>query len=62
MTQADDYDPTIKDIADDFLTAVANGIIAANPALRLHMTENAETGELMDDESSYKPLRVRAAP
>ena len=62
LTQADDYDPTIKDIADDFLTAVANGIIAANPALRLHMTENAETGELMDDESSYKPLRVRAAP
>lgn len=61
VTQADDYDPSIKDIADDILTAIANGIISANPALMLEMTENA-TGELSHNEDEYKPLRLRAAP
>jgi hypothetical protein len=51
-----------KDISDDFLTAIANGIIAENPALRLNLIEDPETGMLIDDERDYKPLRVRAAP
>jgi len=62
VAQADDYDPAVKDIADDYLTAIANGIIAQNPALRLELIENEETGEFTMDESEYKPLRVRASP
>lgn len=62
ISEADDYDPQVKDIADDYLTAIANGIISLNPALRLELTEDPETGMLVDDESDYKPIRVRAAP
>jgi len=63
VTEADDYDPAIKDIADDYLTALANGIISGNPALR-HMLGDAslddETPEL--DEEEFRPLRIRGAP
>lgn len=62
ISEMDDYDPQIKDIPDDWLTALANGIIAINPALRSRMTEDPETGQLVNDESEYKPLRVRACP
>lgn len=62
ITEADDYDPSVKDIADDWLTAIANGIISGNPALRSLMTES-ETGDYMlDDESDYKPIKMRACP
>lgn len=64
VTEADDYDPTVKDIADDWLTALANGIISGNPALLAMMAEQgAESlGEYVEDESQYKPIRLRAAP
>lgn len=61
VTQADDYDPSIKKIKDDILTAVANGIISANPALMAIMTES-ETGEPANEEAGYKPIRVRGCP
>lgn len=63
ISQMDDYDPTVKDISDDYLTALANGIISINPALR-HLIGDASSDEAgyEDDESEYKPLRVRAAP
>lgn len=64
ISEADDYDPTVKDIADDWLTMLANGIIAGNPALRMNLLEDSEGGENYDmlDESEYKPLRSRGAP
>ena len=62
VQEADDYDPAVKEIADDYLTALANGIIASNPALRLLMGTDGEEGEVYDDETDYKPLRVRHAP
>lgn len=61
IEQADNYDPTVKDIPDDLLTAVANGIIASNPAMRARLTD--QHGQFLpDDESEYKPLNVRKAP
>jgi len=65
VQEADDYDPQVKDIADDYLTAIANGIIALNPALRLALGGDSEVGnELLEhqDERDYKPLVVRGAP
>lgn len=62
IEQADDYDPAVKNIRDDILTAIANGIICLNPALRRNLTQDPETGALRDDESDYKPLRIRHAP
>lgn len=62
VSQADDYDPTVKDIADDYLTALANGIISANPALMLEFSEDPETGVISMNEDEYKPLRVAGCP
>lgn len=62
LQQADDYAPAVKDIPDDILTAIANGIISYNPALRSHMVEDETTGLMILDESQYKPIRVRASP
>ena len=63
IAEADDYDPQVKDVADDYLTALANGIISANPALRLLMgAEEGDGDTYEEDESDYKPLRVRASP
>lgn len=61
IKQADDYNPAVKEIRDDLLTAVANGIISRNPALYARMSETKE-GLVIDNEDEYKPLRVRAAP
>jgi len=61
LKQADDYDPQTKNIPDDILTAIANGIISYNPALRAAMTD-PETGLIQDDESMYPDLVVRGAP
>lgn len=63
LQQADEYDPAIKDIPDDLLTAVANAIISLNPAIRSQLVED-ELGFLMaqDDESEYKPIRLRGSP
>lgn len=62
ISQADDYDPQVKNIEDDLLTAVANAIISLNPALRSIMVEDP-TGHLMlEDESQYEPLNVTACP
>lgn len=62
LKQADDYDPQVKDISDDILTALANAIISYNPALRTALTD-PETGALLpDDESEYEPLSIRGCP
>jgi hypothetical protein len=61
LQQADDYDPQVKDAADDLLTAIANGIISWNPGIRAALTD-PETGLLVDDESEYEPLTLRGAP
>jgi hypothetical protein len=61
IKQADDYNPAVKEIADDLLTAVANAIISRNPALYQRMA-GADEGRVLDDESQFKPLRLRAAP
>jgi len=50
----------VKDIRDDLLTAAANGIISRNPALYARMSDRE--GIVLDDETEYKPLRIRAAP
>lgn len=62
IEQADDYDPQVAHIKDDILTMIANAIISSNPALKTKMTQDKETGQLVIDESQYKPLRVRHAP
>lgn len=62
LEEGDNYDPQVKDIPDDILTAIANGIIALNPAMRSRLVENKVTGTLMMDESDYSPLHVGMAP
>lgn len=61
LKQGDDYDPQTKDIPDDILTAIANGIISYNPAMRAAMVDE-QTGQLIDDESEYEPLTIGGAP
>lgn len=62
IEQADDYDPETLNAKDDLLTAIANGIISLNPAMKSRMVADPETGTLVLDESEYKPLRIRHAP
>lgn len=63
IQQADDYDPSNKDAKDDLLTAIANGIISLNPALRTRLgTDENGVPRSVEDESMYKPLRLRGAP
>ena len=62
IEQADDYDPEVKNIKDDLLTAIANAIISLNPAMKSRMIEEPETGLMVLDESEYKPLVIRGAP
>ena len=64
IQQADDYNPSVKEIPDDILTAVANAIVVRNPALMMHLTEDKETGEYIDQsENDYKePATVRGCP
>jgi len=62
IEQADDYDPTVENIRDDILTAIANGIISLNPAMRSAMVEEEGTGMLIVDESMYEPIRIGGAP
>ena len=62
LKQADDYDPQIKDIADDILTAIANAIISFNPAMRATMTDPETGAALPDNEDEYEPLTIGGAP
>jgi len=62
IQQADDYDPSVKNIADDLLTAVANGVISLNPAMRSTLVEDDHGYLHPADEDAYKPLVRRAAP
>lgn len=62
LDQADAYDPSVKDAEDDLLTAIANGIISYNPALRSGILTDTETGLIELDESEYAPIVVRGAP
>lgn len=62
ISQADDYDPQNKDVKDDILTAIANGIISANPALRVLAGGEDEMKRLADDEAQYKPIGLRGSP
>lgn len=61
IKQADDYNPAVKDVEDDLLTAVANGIISMNPGLRANMLDG-DTMLALEDESDYKPLRIGGCP
>lgn len=62
IQQADDYDPQVRDIADDLLTAVANAIVECNPALRASMVEDPVSGHLVLDETEYKAIDYRGSP
>lgn len=62
IKQADDFDPAVKDIRDDILTMVANGIIASNPAMRSHLSSKEEGKVLELDESQYEELDYAGAP
>ena len=62
ITQADDYDPNVKDQPDDLLDAISMAIIDQNPALKGTMVEDPETGGVIEDESQYEELTVRGAP
>ena len=62
LTQADEYDPQVKDIPDDLLTAIANGIIASNMALRAGLVDSSEEGIIEMDEREYEPLTIHGAP
>jgi len=62
LQQADDYDPQVKDVKDDILTAIANGIISSNPGLRLMAAGDDDMKRLIEDEAEYKPIRLRGAP
>lgn len=62
ISQADEYDPAVKNISDDLLTAVANAIISLNPAMRTltGVTYEAQLEAL--GEREYEPLSVGGAP
>jgi len=62
IQQADEYDPSVSDIPDDLLTAVANAVISLNPAMRSLLTDDELGFIAMDDERDYKPLVLRGAP
>ena len=62
IQQADEYDPSVSDIPDDLLTAIANAIISLNPAMRSLLTDDELGFIAMDDEREYKPLVLRGAP
>lgn len=65
ITQADDYDPNVKDQPDDLLDAIATGIISYNPALRQASDDDIE-GEYMrirqEEKTDYKALSYSGAP
>lgn len=60
ITQADDYDPGVKDQPDDLLDAIATGITAMNPAIRAMNVLEGEYAKL--DESQYERIEFRGAP
>ncbi len=62
IQQADDYNPSVKDIPDDLLTSVANAIVDQNPALQAMLVENPVTGMLEMDESQYEDLHPGGCP
>jgi hypothetical protein len=59
VTQADDYDPQVKDQPDDLLDSGAIAITAYNPALRRGITLDGEAQRIHDDESEYPRLNFR---
>lgn len=63
ITQADDYDPSVKDQPDDILDMISTAIIAYNPALR-QRSENDIEGEYqrVEEERDYPELEFRGAP
>lgn len=63
ISEADDYDPGQKKIPDDYLTALANGIIAGNPAMRHLLGTEDEMGEVVEEnEDEYEDLEVGGCP
>lgn len=55
IAQADDYDPAVKKIADDLLTAVANAIISSNPGLREALSGNVDSDSLPNENEDDIP-------
>jgi hypothetical protein len=63
VTQADDYDPNVKDQPDDLLDAISTGITAMNPALRSRtLTMDGEFRRVEETESDYELLEFGGAP
>lgn len=62
IEQADDYDPNVKEQADDLLDAISMAIIDQNPALRGSNLEDPETGALIENEEEYEDLIPGGAP
>ena len=63
IQQADDYDPQVKDISDDLLTAVANAIISSNPGIRAAMGGNVDADTLpSEDENDIPDLVFGGSP
>lgn len=62
ITQADDYDPQVKDQKDDLLDAITMAIIDQNIALKQSMVEDPVSHALVEDESGYKQLTFGGAP
>lgn len=59
VTQADDYDPQVKEQPDDLLDAISSGITCYNPALRTGLTLEGDYRRLELDESRYPALNFR---
>lgn len=62
IEQATDYDPQQPAAKDDILTAIANGIVAYNPALKSRLIENPVTKVMEVDESEYETLEAGGCP
>lgn len=65
ISQADDYDPNVKEQPDDLLDAISTGIIAYNPALRQSSSDDIE-GEYKrireEERETYGELEYGGAP
>lgn len=62
VTQADDYDPEVRDQPDDLLDMIATAIISYNPALRSNSDDELEGEYRRVEEEEYPRLNYGGAP
>jgi hypothetical protein len=60
ISQADDYDPNVKDQPDDLIDAIATGIIAMNPQMMAGSDLDGEFSHVNEEE--YRELEFIGAP